>query len=107
MSKAAGARVYLPGITSLARWLLREAPVLAVLALYAVVVAATAPAQVVPDTWLSLVSGREVVDHGLPHHVVLTVYGHGRQWVDQQWGAQLMLYGLYSAGGLKLLLLVN
>src|SRR5436190_5822867 len=87
--------------------LLREAPVLAVLALYAVVVAATAPAQVVPDTWLSLVSGREIVDHGLPHHVVLTVYGHGRQWVDQQWGAQLMLYGLYSAGGLKLLLLVN
>jgi hypothetical protein len=87
--------------------LVREAPVLAVLAVYAFVVAATAPAQVVADTWLSLVSGREVVEHGLPHQVALTIYAHGREWVDQQWGAQLALYGLYAAGGLKLVLLVN
>jgi hypothetical protein len=53
---------------------------------------------VVSDTWYTLVSGR-VVSHGLPHHDSLTVLAAGRRWIDQQWLAQLGLYGLWRAGG--------
>ena len=31
------------------------------------------------------------------------MYGHGRVWTDQQWGAQFALYGLYVLGGHPLL----
>jgi hypothetical protein len=61
------------------------------------------PSLLVNDSWLTLVSGREIVQHGLPRHDLLTVYGIGRTWTDQQWGAQLLLYGLYRLGGHPLL----
>jgi hypothetical protein len=54
------------------------------------------------DGWLALVSGRSIVQHGLPWHDGLTVLGHGRRWVDQQWLAQLSLYGLNRLGGVWL-----
>jgi hypothetical protein len=62
---------------------------------------------ILQDTWLALVDGREVAQHGIPHHVVLTVFGHGHPWVDQQWLAQLWMYGLHRLGGLGLVGLVN
>ena len=65
------------------------------------------PAQMSPDGWFAFLSGREIVAHGLPTHDALIVWGHGRQWVDQQWLAQLGYYGLYSVGGLRLALIVN
>src|SRR5438477_94751 len=37
----------------------------------------------------------------------LTVWTHGHRWIDQQWLAQLSLYGLSRLGGVKLLLLVH
>jgi hypothetical protein len=58
------------------------------------------------DGWMALLSGR-VVAHGLPSHDALTIWAHGRIWVDQQWLAQLALYGLYNVGGLRLVLLVH
>ncbi len=61
------------------------------------------PALVVNDSWLNLVSGREVVHHGLPSHDALTVYGLGATWTDQQWLAQVFMYGVYSLGGFALL----
>jgi hypothetical protein len=61
------------------------------------------PALVVNDSWLNLVSGREVVHHGLPSHDELTVYGLGARWTDQQWFAQVFMYGVYSLGGFALL----
>src|SRR5438552_2971779 len=61
----------------------------------------------VADGWMALVSGREIVRHGLPSHDTLTVWAHGRKWVDQQWLAQVVLYGLWRVGGLKLALLVH
>jgi hypothetical protein len=54
---------------------------------------------VTPDSWLALLSGRVVAHDGLPHHDVLAVLSHGRTWVDQQWLAQLGLYGTWTAGG--------
>lgn len=59
------------------------------------------------DGWMALLSGRVVAQHGLPSHDTLMVWSHGRQWVDQQWLAQLGLYGLDRLGGLALVLLVH
>ncbi|HWQ01742.1 MAG TPA: hypothetical protein VN449_06445, partial [Gaiellaceae bacterium] len=58
------------------------------------------------DGWLTLLGGRIVVN-GLPHHDTLTAWAHGAAWVDQQWLAQLVFYGAYSLGGVKLTLLLN
>lgn len=59
-----------------------------------------------PDTWLALLAGREIVAHGLSHPV-LTVFGQGHHWVDQQWLARLITYALYRVAGLGLVSLVN
>jgi len=59
------------------------------------------------DGWMALVAGREIAQHGLPSHDVLAVWTHGDRWVDQQWLAQLVLYWLSRAGGVKLALLVH
>jgi hypothetical protein len=69
--------------------------------LAAVVVAAPA-SMIAPDTWLALVDGRLIAQHGLPHVDHLTVWTAGVRWVDQQWLAQLGLYELVRAGGMKL-----
>ena len=56
---------------------------------------------------MTLVSGREILQHGLPHHDPLTVLGQGRTWVDQQWGAQVLLYGADRSGGLRLVTILT
>jgi hypothetical protein len=83
----------------------REAPLVGVACLYAVVVLLTLPQQLVQDSWLTLASGREIVRHGLPTHDTLAVWTQGKDWVDQQWLAQLAFYGLSALGGLRLVLL--
>jgi hypothetical protein len=59
------------------------------------------------DGWMALLSGRVVAQHGLPSHDTLMVWSHGGTWVDQQWLAQLTLYGVERVGGLPLVLLVH
>jgi hypothetical protein len=59
------------------------------------------------DGWMALLSGRVVAQHGLPAHDTLTIWAHGHQWVDQQWLAQVALYGLDRLGGVQLVLLVH
>jgi hypothetical protein len=63
--------------------------------------------QLVVDGWMAIVSGRWIVQHGLPSHEALTVWAHGQRWIDQQWLAQLGLYGLWRLGGVKLALFVH
>ena len=48
-------------------------------------------------------AGREVVENGLPSRDEITVYGLGATWTDQQWLAQVFMYGVYSLGGFALL----
>src|SRR5512132_1268949 len=67
-------------------------PILLVSLVGVVLASVFAPSIVVGDTWLTLVAGREVVDHGLPHTEHITVLGGGRTWTDQQWLAQLACY---------------
>jgi len=64
-------------------------------------------AELIGDTWLLLVGGREVAQHGLPHHDTLFLWTHGRSWIDQQWLAQLLYYKAYVLGGVRLVLIAN
>lgn len=68
---------------------------------------ANLPSGVQSDGWLALLGGREIVQHGLPSHDTLTVWAHGRRWIDQQWLAQVALYGLQRLGGFRLVMLFH
>jgi hypothetical protein len=77
---------------------------LAAVGVFGLLVAVTLRQQLVQDSWLSLLSGREIVRHGLPHHDTLFVWTSGRGWIDQQWLAHVAYYGLYTLGGIRLVL---
>lgn len=79
---------------------------MAALTLVALLLTAGEGAAVQQDTWLALVAGREIVQHGLPHHALTTIPG-SRTWVDAQWLCQLLMYGLERIGGIGLLALVS
>jgi len=79
----------------------------AVVAFWFLLVIVTLPLHVVQDSWLALVSGREVAQHGLPRHDSLTVWTAGDRWIDQQWLGQLVYYGLARLGGMRAVLLVH
>ena len=68
---------------------------------------ANLPSGVQSDGWLALLAGREIVQHGLPSHDTLTVWADGRRWIDQQWLAQVALYGLQRLGGYRLVMLFH
>ena len=65
------------------------------------------PAIFVNDSWLNLMAGREVIENGLPSSDELTLYGLGNTWTDQQWLAQIFIYGVFSLGGYALLSVVT
>jgi hypothetical protein len=93
--------------TRLSSWLDREGLLVLVVAGFAGVTAALAKVLVATDTWYALVSGRLIAKRGLPFHNHLTLWAHGVRWVDQQWLAQLGLYGLDRAGGIRLAIVVH
>ena len=79
-----------------------------VLAAFAVVFLSVFPPHLlVNDSFLTLTGGREIAEHGLPSRDELTVIGAGRTWTDQQWGAQLLAYGVYELGGHALLAVLS
>jgi hypothetical protein len=88
------------------RWGPHALPV-TVIALLAAALVAVLPGDFQQDSWLGLATGRLIWQDGLPHHEVLTAWAHGKAWVDQQWLAQLTMYGLYKVGGLRLVGLVH
>ena len=85
-------------------WAAKETLLFPVVALFFIGVAGNLPSELFQDGWLVILGGREIVHHGLPSHDNLTIWTHGREWVDQQWLAQLLFYGLYTLGGIKLAL---
>jgi hypothetical protein len=48
-----------------------------------------------------------VAQHALPRTDVLAWTTAGRPWLDQNWGAQLVLYGIWRLGGFPLLTVVE
>jgi hypothetical protein len=97
----------LPLLGRVERALEENGTLVVVVAAFALVMLLALRHGLVVDGWMALVSGREIVQHGLPAHDLLTVWSHGRRWVDQQWLAQLAFYGLVRGGGLKLALFVH
>jgi hypothetical protein len=85
------------------RWLEGNALLVVAVVAVAALSLASIPAHLSQDGWLALVAGRIIAQHGLPHHDYLTVMAHGVRWVDQQWLAQIILYGLQRLGGLPLM----
>lgn len=81
-------------------------PVVAPVALLGGALVAASKALIQPDTWVALAAGREVADHGLPSVERLTLLAQGRPWVDQQWLAQVALYGVDRIGGVGMVVSV-
>jgi hypothetical protein len=79
--------------------LAREGLIVTMLSLCLVVLTKLMPLMLVTDSWLAFVSGRAIAADGLPHHDSLTLWTLGRQWTDQQWGAQFLLYEIVKHGG--------
>jgi hypothetical protein len=94
-------------VTHVTRVLDEEGTVVVVVAAFAAVLITHLRTALSADGWMALLSGRVVAQHGLPSHDTLTIWAHGRTWVDQQWLAQLTLYGLQRLGGLQLVMLVH
>jgi len=82
-------------------------PILLVSLVGIVLLSVFAPSIVVGDTWLTLMAGREVVDHGLPHTEHITVLGEGGTWTDQQWLAQTVFYGAHALAGMRAVILLG
>ena len=87
-------------------FLAHEALVVLAVAGIVTALAIAMPKMVVPDTWLALVDGRWIADHGLPHTDSIALWTRHVEWVDQQWLAHLFLYELAHIGGTKLVLFV-
>jgi hypothetical protein len=85
----------------------REALPIVVVAAFAGVLGAGLASVLNQDGWLALLSGREIVRHGLPSVDHLTYWTAGRHWTDQQWLGQLALYGLFALGALRLVLVAH
>ena len=66
-----------------------------------------APSLVVGDTWLTLLAGREIVEHGLPRSEELTILGAGATWTDQQWLAQVVFYGAHALAGMRAVVVLD
>lgn len=88
--------------TSRRVWLGREGALVLLVGCYTALFLAFSRTIVSTDSWYALAAGRLVAHTGLPSHNTLTVLGHGRRWVDQQWLGQLAVYGLDRVGGLRL-----
>jgi hypothetical protein len=89
-----------------AAFLEENGTVVVVLAAFAVALTADLKNLLVTEGWMALVSGREVAS-GLPRHETLTIWAQGRDWIDQQWLAQVSLYGLDRLGGIRLVMLTH
>jgi hypothetical protein len=84
----------------------RESLVVVTVAAFAVTLLVRLSSQVNQDAWLAFLNGRSIIEHGLPHRDLFTIWGSGT-WVDQQWLSQIALYGLYAAGGIALVAFVH
>jgi hypothetical protein len=85
----------------------KEALLVVLFSIYLIGITHSLRGQVETDTWMTLAYGREVLQHGLPSHDTLTIWAHGRPWVDQQWLGQLAYYGAFALGGIRALLFLN
>ncbi|HEY1317704.1 MAG TPA: hypothetical protein VGF10_10830, partial [Gaiella sp.] len=82
-------------------------PILLVSLVGIVLLTVFGPSLVVGDTWLTLMAGREVVEHGLPSTETITLLGQGATWTDQQWLAQVVFYAAHGLAGMRAVVLLD
>ncbi len=75
-------------------------------ALFATKAAARFHTSVGGDAFFCLLFGRDVLERGLPHVNDMTTLGYGGWWIDAQWLAHLIFYGVYRVGGFPLCLVL-
>ena len=92
---------------AVATWLSENSLLVILISMLAVIMLGLSPELFVSDSWMTLVAGREIAQHGLPSHEVLTTWAYGRTWTDQQWLAQLIYYGADRIAGLRLVVLLH
>jgi len=85
--------------STILRRLADEGLVVTIVAVFGTIVFATAPYMLQPDSWLTFIGGKQIWVHGIPHHDSLALLSRGQPWIDQQWLAQLAIYGLVAAVG--------
>lgn len=77
-----------------------------VLLAYALAVAMSVGTATDPDLWWHLRTGDVILSDGIPTGDVFSFTVPGREWVTQEWGSQVFMYGLWSAAGATGLILV-
>jgi hypothetical protein len=88
-------------------WLARERLTVFAVAVYGCLYLVLLSYTLNQDGWLALATGRQIAQHGLPSTDMLMGYTAGVRWVDQQWLAQLAIYGAQQLGGLRTLALLH
>ncbi|MGH3041273.1 MAG: GtrA family protein [Gaiellaceae bacterium] len=97
-----------PTVLRLPRALVEREPyLLPLVAVYILGLVRLAPFELVQDSWLTFLNGREIARNGLPSTEHLTVFAAGERWIDQQWLAHLAFYGAVAGAGLKAALLLH
>ncbi|MFN8527246.1 MAG: hypothetical protein U0670_01385 [Anaerolineae bacterium] len=51
------------------------------------------------DTWWHIRSGQYILQHGIIYTDPFSHTAFGQPWTDHSWGAQILLYGIWQAGG--------
>jgi hypothetical protein len=89
------------GVLRLRAVLAEDGLLIGTAALFVALWAFAGPYLVTPDSWLNLVGGREIVEHGIPRGDELAILSQGQPWIDQQWLAQVAYWSTYSVAGIR------
>ncbi|MEM9075138.1 MAG: hypothetical protein AAGE52_41960 [Myxococcota bacterium] len=73
---------------------------------FACVATAQFATSVAGDSYFCLFFGRDLLANGLPHVNDATVLGYGEWWINAQWMAHVVFYGVYELGGFPLSLIL-
>ncbi|MGH3041275.1 MAG: hypothetical protein ACRDNG_06000, partial [Gaiellaceae bacterium] len=89
------------GIRRVHAVLAEDGLLVATAALFVALWTLAAPYLLTADSWLNLVGGREILEHGIPRGDELAIVSQGQPWIDQQWLAQVAYWGTYAAAGIR------
>ena len=76
------------------------------LLLFALAVAASVGTATDPDLWWHLRTGEVIVEDGIPRTDIFSYTVTGTDWITHEWGSQVLMWLLWSAGGPNALIVV-
>ncbi|MFV2039067.1 MAG: hypothetical protein ACC660_02370 [Acidimicrobiales bacterium] len=77
-----------------------------VLLIYALATAMSVSTATDPDLWWHLRTGDVIVSTGIPRSDIFSFTVPGREWITHEWGSQVLMWGLWSAGGAAALIII-